>query len=82
MILAGLLMLLNVGDSKAAIKVIPWGVIMMVCGATVLVEVMDRSGGLNAMVNMIGVISGPVTVNFWLGLIPASCRPTPAPRGS
>ena len=61
-------MLLNAGDSKAAIKVVPWGVIMMVCGVTVLVEVMDRSGGLNAMVNMIGVISGPVTVNFWLGL--------------
>ena len=29
---------------------------------------MDRSGGLNAMVNMIGVISGR-TVNFWLGLM-------------
>ena len=67
-ILAGILMLLNAGDSKAAVKVMPWFVIMMVCGVTVLVEVMDRSGGLNAMVNMIGVISGPVTVNFWLGL--------------
>ena len=66
--LAGILMLLNAGDSKAAIKVVPWGVIMMVCGVTVLVEVMDRSGGLNAMVNMIGATSGPVTVNFWLGL--------------
>jgi len=68
-ILAGILMLLNAGDSKAAVKVMPWFVIMMVCGVTVLVEVMDRSGGLNAMVNMIGVISGPVTVNFWLGLM-------------
>lgn len=67
-ILAGILMLLNAGDSKAAVKVMPWFVIMMVCGVTVLVEVMDRSGGLNAMVNMIGIISGPVTVNFWLGL--------------
>jgi len=67
-ILAGILMLLNAGDSKAAVKVMPWFVIMMVCGVTVLVEVMDRSGGLNAMVNMIGVISGPITVNFWLGL--------------
>jgi len=68
-ILAGILMLLNAGDSKAAVKAMPWGVIMMVCGVTVLVEVMDRSGGLNAMVKMIGVISGPVTVNFWLGLL-------------
>lgn len=68
-ILAGILMLLNAGDSKSAVKAMPWGVIMMVCGVTVLVEVMDRSGGLNAMVRMIGVISGPVTVNFWLGLL-------------
>jgi di/tricarboxylate transporter len=67
-ILAGILMLLNAGDSKAAVKAMPWGVIMMVCGVTVLVEVMDRSGGLNAMVKMIGAMSGPTSVNFWLGL--------------
>ncbi len=68
-ILAGVLMLTGSGDSKKAIKVMPWGVIMMVCGVTVLIEVMDKSGGLNALVKMIGAISGPVTVNAWLGLI-------------
>ena len=67
-ILAGILMLLNASDSKAAVQVMPWSVIMMVCGVTVLVEVMDRAGGLSAMVKMIGATSGPVTVNFWLGL--------------
>ncbi len=67
-ILASLLMLLNAGDSKAAVKAMPWSVIMLVCGVTVLVEVMDRAGGLNAMVKMIGAISGPTSVNFWLGL--------------
>lgn len=67
--LASVLMLTGSGDSKAAIKVMPWGVIMMVCGVTVLIEVMDKAGGLNAMVKMIGAISNPVTVNAWLGLI-------------
>lgn len=66
--LAGILMLLNAGDSKAAVKAMPWSVIMMVCGVTVLIEILDRSGGLNAMVKMIGAISGPTSVNFWLGL--------------
>ena len=42
-ILACVLMLSGSGDSKAAISVIPWAVIMMVCGVTVLIEVMDRS---------------------------------------
>jgi di/tricarboxylate transporter len=67
-ILAGILMLLNAGDSKAAVEAMPWTVIMMVCGVTVLIDVMDRAGGLTAMVKMIGATSGPVTVNFWLGL--------------
>lgn len=67
-ILSGVLMLLNAGDSKSAIRHMPWSVIMLVCGVTVLIEVMDRAGGLNAMVKMIGAMSGPVTINFWLGL--------------
>jgi di/tricarboxylate transporter len=46
----------------------PWSVIMLVCGVTVLIEVMDRAGGLNAMVKMIGATSGPTTITFWLGL--------------
>jgi di/tricarboxylate transporter len=68
-ILSCVLMLTGSGDSKKAIKVMPWGVIMMVCGVTVLIEVMDKSGGLKALVQLIGSISGPVTVNAWLGLI-------------
>jgi di/tricarboxylate transporter len=67
--LAGVLMLTGSGDSKKAIKVMPWGVIMMVCGVTVLIEVMDKAGGLNAFVKMIGAISNPTTVNAWLALI-------------
>lgn len=69
-ILSAILLLFNAGDSKAAIKAMPWSVMMMVCGVTVLIEVMDASGGLDALVQIIGAISGPVTVNFWLGLIP------------
>jgi len=67
-ILAAILMLLKAGDSKAAVQAMPWSVIMLVCGVTVLIEVMDRAGGLGAMVKMIGATSGPVSINFWLGL--------------
>jgi di/tricarboxylate transporter len=68
-ILASILMLTGSGDSKKAIGAMPWGVIMMVCGITVLIEVMDRAGGLNAMVQLVSAVSNPVTVNGWLGLI-------------
>ena len=68
-VLAGFMMLFNVADSKAAIKTMPWFVIMMVCGVTVLIEIMEKSGGLNAMVKAISAFSGPTTVHFWLGLV-------------
>ncbi len=67
-ILGGFMLLFGMADSKKAIKLMPWGVIMMVCGVTVLIEVMDKAGGLNAMVKMIGSISNPASVNAWLGL--------------
>ena len=68
-ILAGILMLLGAGDSETAVKSQPWAVIIMVCGVSVLVDVMDQAGGLNALVKIIGAVSNPVTVNAWLGLI-------------
>lgn len=68
-VLSCVLMLAGSGDSKKAVKVMPWGVIMMVCGVSVLIDVMDQSGGLNAMIKMIGAISNPVTVNAWVALI-------------
>ena len=70
-VLAIVLMLTGYGDSKAAVKVMPWGVIMMVCGVSVLIDVMDQTGGLNFLVDVIGSVSGPVTVNFWVSFVPA-----------
>ncbi|HWR40731.1 MAG TPA: SLC13 family permease [Patescibacteria group bacterium] len=68
-ILSGVMMLAGAGDSKKAVRVMPWGVIMMVCGVSVLIDVMDQAGGLNALVKLIGAVSNPVTINAWLGLI-------------
>ena len=70
-VLSIVLMLTGYGDSKAAVKVMPWGVIMMVCGVSVLIDVMDKAGGLNALVSVIGSVSGPVSVNFWVSFVPA-----------
>lgn len=67
--LAAVLLLLDVADPKEAMKTVPWGVIMMVCGVTVLIGVMEKAGGLKALVNIIANISTPTTVNGWLGFI-------------
>ncbi len=70
-VLSIVLMLTGYGDSKAAVKVMPWGVIMMVCGVSVLIDVMDKAGGLKFLVDIIGSVSGPTTVNFWVSFVPA-----------
>ena len=68
-LLATILLIFNAGESKAAIKSIPWSVIVMVGGMGILIDVMDKAGGLNALVSIIASISNPTSVNGILGLV-------------
>jgi di/tricarboxylate transporter len=44
---AVLLTLAKVTDEKPAIQSIPWGVIVMVCGVTVLTSLLEKTGGID-----------------------------------
>jgi di/tricarboxylate transporter len=70
---ASILVLLAVADETAAMKRIPWGVIIMVCGVTVLIAVMERTGGMDLFTSMLARLASPATVNgvvaFVTGLI-------------
>jgi di/tricarboxylate transporter len=68
-LLATFLLLANAGDSKESIKAMPWSVIIMVGGMGILVEVMDKAGGLNALVNIIASVSSATTVNGLLAFV-------------
>jgi di/tricarboxylate transporter len=68
-ILATVLLISKAGDSKAAIKSMPWAVIIMVGGMGILVDVMDKAGGLNALVDIIASVSNPVSVNGVLAFV-------------
>ena len=61
--------LFNIADDGAAVKKMPWGVIVMVCGMSVLINVMDKAGGLNALVDMIATVSNGTTINGVVGFI-------------
>lgn len=67
--LATALLILNAGDSKEAVKSMPWSVIIMVGGMGILIEIMDKAGGLGALVDIIATVSGPVTVTGVLGFV-------------
>ena len=68
-ILAAVLMLVGAADSRDAVTAMPWYVIMIIGGVTVLIGVMEQAGGLDAMTTAIAAFSGPVSVHFWLGLV-------------
>ena len=61
--------LFNIADDGESVKKMPWGVILMVCGMSILINVMDKAGGLNAMIQMIAVISNGTTINGVVGFI-------------
>lgn len=59
---AVLLSLLRVGDELEAVQIMPWRVIMMVCGVTVLINVLDETGGLDLFTQVLAGLSTPQSV--------------------
>ena len=59
---ATLLSLLEAGDEKEAIKRMPWGVVLMVCGVTVLIGVLEKTQGMSLFTDLLARVSSPSTV--------------------
>ena len=57
-----LLTLLRVGDQDRAIKDVPWGTIVMVCGVTVLINLMQKTSGMDIFTGFIARFSTPGTI--------------------
>lgn len=72
---AALLSILRTADQEAAIKAVPWSTILLVCGVSTLVSVMEKTGGIDVIVDMLVALSTPTTVTgivaFVAGLISA-----------
>lgn len=70
---AALVVLLSLGDEVAAMRRIPWSVIVMVCGVTVLIALLERTGGMDLFTSMLARLATPVSLNgvmaFVTGLI-------------
>ena len=61
-IIATLLILLRTVDEQKAIKGMPWGVILMVTGVTVLIALLEKTEGLGLFTSGIARISTPATI--------------------
>jgi di/tricarboxylate transporter len=59
---AVLLSLLRAADDAEAIKSMPWGTILMVCGVTVLIGLLQTTGGMEIFSNLLSSIATQATV--------------------
>jgi di/tricarboxylate transporter len=59
---ASLITIFGAADEKEAFKGVPWPVIVMVCGVTVLTAVLEQTGGIDRITSAIARISTPRTV--------------------
>jgi Na+/H+ antiporter NhaD/arsenite permease-like protein len=70
---AAILILARVGDDHAALATVPWAVIVMVVGVSVLIGVLDRTGGMDLFTTLLANLTTPSFVNgvmaFVTGLI-------------
>jgi Na+/H+ antiporter NhaD/arsenite permease-like protein len=58
-----LLILLGAADDKDVIPRIPLDIILMVTGVTMLIGVLEKTGGMDLFTGMIGRVAGPSTIN-------------------
>jgi len=68
-----LVILAGVSDETAAIKRLPWSAILMVCGVTLLVALVEKTGGMDVFTRLLARLATPSTINgviaFVTGLI-------------
>jgi Na+/H+ antiporter NhaD/arsenite permease-like protein len=66
---AALLSLVGAADEKEAIKKMPWGVVLMVCGVTVLIGVLEKTQGMALFSDLLARVSTPGSATFVVALV-------------
>ncbi|MBK8248246.1 MAG: C4-dicarboxylate ABC transporter [Gemmatimonadetes bacterium] len=66
---ATLLLLLRAADEGAAVRRIPLGVIMMVCGVSVLIALLEKTGGMELFTSLLARLASPGSLNGVIALV-------------
>jgi Na+/H+ antiporter NhaD/arsenite permease-like protein len=61
---SAILVLSRAADDGEGVKRMPWRVIVMVCGVTVLIALVERTQGIELLVSLVAAIASPGTVTF------------------
>lgn len=66
---AALLVLLRAGDDGAMLRQVPWAVIVMVCGVSTLIGVLEGTGGMDLFSRALARVATPASVNGVIAFI-------------
>jgi Na+/H+ antiporter NhaD/arsenite permease-like protein len=57
------LLVAQAADEGAAVRGVPWGIIMMVCGVSVLIGVLEKTGGMDLFTSLLARLASPSSIN-------------------
>ncbi|WP_309669646.1 SLC13 family permease [Gemmatimonas sp.] len=60
---AAVLVLIGIGNDSAMLKQVPWPVLVMVCGVSVLIGVLEKTGGMDLFTTLLSKLATPGSVN-------------------
>ena len=66
---AAAIVVLRAADETGAIKRMPWSAIVMVCGMTMLVTLVEKTGGMDVFTAMLAKLASPSTVNGMIAFV-------------
>src|SRR5262249_48853778 len=68
-IAAAVMTLARAADEEQAVKTMPWNVILMVCGVTVLISILEKKGGMDLFTTMLARFSTATSVTGVMGFV-------------
>ena len=60
---SALLLVARAADDGAAVRGVPLGIIMMVCGVSVLIAVLEKTGGMDLFTSLLARLASPSSIN-------------------
>ena len=60
---AAILLVARAADDGSAVRGVPWGIIMMVCGVSVLIAVLEKTGGMDLFTSLLARLASPSSIN-------------------
>ena len=68
-IAAAIMTLCRAADEEQAVKTMPWNVILMVCGVTVLISILEKKGGMDLFTTILARFSTQTSVTGVMGFV-------------